>query len=126
MNSVRLTDVFMGLAARWGSRTAVVSPQLNLSYSELVARAARSARELRRNGIGPGNRVVITLADSGEAVVMMIALWMLGATAVPLDFRSSAGERGKLSGEFDLLAVIEDQQEPGSSYASVLVDEFLE
>jgi acyl-CoA synthetase (AMP-forming)/AMP-acid ligase II len=65
---------------------------------------------------------LIALADSGEAVVMMIALWMLGATAVPIDFRSSAGERGKLASEFDLLSVIEDQQEPAPSYTSVLVD----
>ena len=73
----------MGLAARWGSRTAVVSPQLTLSYSELVARAARSARELQLHGIAAGDRVAVALADSGEAVVIMIALWMLGATAVP-------------------------------------------
>ena len=65
---------------------------------------------------------MIALADSGETIVMMIALWMLGATAVPIDFRSSAGERGKLASEFDLLAVVEDQQEPASSYTSVLVD----
>ena len=40
----------------------------------------------------------------------------------PIDFRSSAGERGKIAKEFDLIAVIEDQQEPAVSYTSVLVD----
>ena len=65
---------------------------------------------------------MVALADSGEAVVIMIALWMLGATVVPVDFRSSAGERGKIASEFDLITVIEDQQEPAASYTSVLVD----
>jgi acyl-CoA synthetase (AMP-forming)/AMP-acid ligase II len=117
-----LTDVFVGLASRYKSRTAVVSPQLSLSYAELLIRAARSARELRASGIEPGARVAIALRDSGETVVLMIALWMLGATPVPVDFRSNATERGKLATEFDLLAVLEDRQSPAASYATVLVD----
>ena len=122
MNSVRLTDVFVGLADRWKGRAAVVSPQLSLTYDELLIRAARSARELRASGVEPGARVAIALRDSGETVVLMIALWMLGATPVPVDFRSNATERGKLATEFDLLAVLEDRQAPAASHASMLVD----
>ena len=123
MNSVRLTDVFAGLANRWKGRTAVVSPLVNLTYDELLLRSARSARELRASGIEPGARVAIALRDSGETIVLMVALWMLGATPVPIDFRSSATERGKLASEFDLLAVLEDRQGQAASYASVLVDQ---
>ncbi len=122
MNSVRLNDVFWGLADRWGSRTAVVSSQLTLSYSELVARAARSARELHESGITPGAKVGIALRDSAETIVLMIALWMLGATAVPIDFRTNARERTKLASDFDLLAILEDRQVPGAGHNSVLVD----
>ena len=123
LNAVRLTDVFAGLANRWKGRTAVVSPRVSLTYDELLMRAARSARELRANGIEPGSRVAIALRDSGETIVLMIALWMLGATPVPIDFRSNAAERGKLASEFDLLAVLEDRQAQAASYASVLVDQ---
>ena len=122
MNSVRLNDVFLGLASRWESRTAVVSSQLTLSYSELVTRAARSARELHESGIAPGARVGIALRDSAETIVLMIALWMLGATAVPIDFRTNAGERTKLASDFDLLAILEDRQLPAAGHPSVLVD----
>ena len=115
LNAVRLTDVFAGLANRCKGRTAVVSPRVSLTYDELLMRAARSARELRANGIVPGARVAIALRDSGETIVLMIALWMLGATAVPIDFRSNAAERGKLASEFDLLAVLEDRQAQAAS-----------
>jgi acyl-CoA synthetase (AMP-forming)/AMP-acid ligase II len=101
---------------------AVVSPQLSLSYDELLMRAARSARELQARGIVPGARVGIALRDGGETIVTMIALWMLGATAVPIDFRSNAAERGRLAVEFDLLAVVEDRQAPSATHTSVLAD----
>jgi long-chain acyl-CoA synthetase len=123
MYSVRLTDVFAGLANRWKDRTAVVSPRVNLTYHEVLLRAARSARELRASGIEPGARVAIALRDGGETVVLMIALWLLGATPVPIDFRSSVIERGKLASEFDLFAVLEDRLGLGTNYASVLVDQ---
>ena len=116
LNSVRLADVFVGLAGRWGDRPAVISPQLSLSYAGLVARAARSARELQSRGIVPGARVGIALRDGGETLVAMLALWMLGATAVPIDFRSNAAERGKLACEFDLAAVLEDRQSPAAMH----------
>ena len=83
MHSVRLTDVFAGLANRWKDRTAVVSPLVNLTYHEVLLRAARSARELRASGIEPGARVAIALRDSGGAVVLMIALWLLGRHRFP-------------------------------------------
>jgi acyl-CoA synthetase (AMP-forming)/AMP-acid ligase II len=117
-----LTDVFAGLANRWKGRAAVVSPRLNLTYDDLLVRAARSARELRASGIEPGARVAIALRDAGETMVLMIAQWMLGATPVPIDFRSTVVERGKLASQFDLLAVLEDRQAHDGSYASVLID----
>ena len=52
----------------------------------------------------------------------MIALWMLGATAVPLDFRATAAERKLLASEFDLFAIIEDRRFPDSGYKSIFMD----
>ena len=122
MNSVRLTDVFVGLANRWEDRLAVVSPQLTLSYNELVSRAGRAARDLQASGVEPGARVGLALRDSAETIVSMLSLWMAGATAVPIDFRTNAGERAKLVSEFDLLAVLEDRRAPAAAYSSILVD----
>ena len=122
MNSVNLADAFVGMASRWPDRRAIISLHLNLSYAELVARAAQSARELPSRGIVAGAKVGICLRDNAETLVMMVALWMLGATAVPMDFRANAAERSLLAKEFDLVAIIEDRQVSAASYAAILVD----
>jgi long-chain acyl-CoA synthetase len=121
LNSFNLVDVFVGMASRWSDRPAIISPHLKLTYDELVARAARSARELRLRGISAETNVGISLGDNAESVIFMIAIWMLGATAVPLDFRASAAERSLLVRDFDLVAIIEDRQ-LGDGYNSIFID----
>lgn len=123
VNVVSLADIFVGLSNRLGERPAIVSSHLTLSYEELVSRAARSARELRVRGVGPGRHVAIATRDSAETIGLMIAIWMLDAVAVLIDFRTRAHERASLAGEFDLAAILEDRQTTGNQdYASVLVD----
>jgi len=124
MSSLNLADVFVGLANRWGDRTAIVSPDLTLTYSELVARAARSARELRERGIRPGNNIGIASRDGGEMIVLMVAAWMLDATPVPVDFRTKPDELRMLAQQFDLAGILWDRRSPDDfDYQSILVDE---
>jgi long-chain acyl-CoA synthetase len=122
LNSVNLADVFVGMASRWPERRAVISPNLSLSYAELVARTARSARELRLRGIVSDTNVGICLRDNAESLVLTIALWMLGATAVLMDFRTNSAERSLLAKEFDLIAIAEDRQITAAGYDPILVD----
>ena len=74
-------------------------------------------------GIGPDTNVGIGLRDNAGIPVFMIALWMLGATAVPIDFRVNAAERSLLAKEFDLVAIIEDRQLSGAGYYHLLIDQ---
>lgn len=122
MSSVNLADIFGGLANRWPDRRAIVSPQLTLSYGELIARAAQSARELRLRGIGGGARVGICIRDGAETVVLMLAIWMVRATVVAIDFRTNGAERALLASEFDMAAILQDRQTPAAGYDSVLID----
>jgi long-chain acyl-CoA synthetase len=110
------------MASRWPDRRAIISPTLNLSYRQLIVRAGRSARELRLRGIVAETNVGISLRDNAESLILMIAVWMLGATAVPLDFRTNAAERSLLAKEFDLAAIIEDRQVPTAVYDSIFID----
>lgn len=119
---MNLADVFVGLARRWPERPAVISPGLTLTYDQLAARAAQSARELRLRGVRPGANIGIGIRNNAETLVSMIALWMLGATAVPLDFRASGAERNLLASEFDLYAIIEDRRFPAPGYESIFID----
>ena len=116
-------ETFVRLAKRWEDATAIVSPRLSLSYSELIVRAARSARELRALGIGPGSIVGLATRDGGEAIVLMLSLWMLGAVPVPIDFRATPTERALLAEEFNLIAILEDRMSEPIGYESILVDD---
>ena len=87
-----------------------------------MTRAAQSAQELRLRGIVAEKNVGICLRDNAESLVLMLALWMLGATAVPMDFRANAAERNLLAKEFDLVAIVEDRLVPASGYELITID----
>ena len=117
-----LADTFVSLAHRWPERTALISPGLTLTYPALAARAAQAAHELRLRGVTPGANIGIGIRNNAETLMAMIALWMLGATAVPLDFRATGAERTLLASEFDLFAIIEDRRFPDPGYESIFID----
>src|SRR5688572_20012067 len=100
MNTFSFRDIFIGMAERFPDRTAVESATLTLSYSEFVARASRGARHLRTLGVRPGAKVGMAARNSAEAMVSTLALWMLGATVVPMDFRTRPAERAAIAQEF--------------------------
>ncbi|PTM96589.1 AMP-binding protein [Mycoplana dimorpha] len=57
---------------------------LNLSYGELAARSSAFARGLAARGIGAGDRVAILLPQGFETVIAHVAIYKLGAIALPL------------------------------------------
>lgn len=120
---VTLADMLIARSRDRPDDAAIVSPRRELTYSEFIAQAARSARELRERGIGAGCNVGVALRDTGDALVSMLSLWMLDAVAVPLDFREKPRERGRLAEEFRLAAILEDRPGADASHASILIDE---
>ena len=55
-----------------------------LSYGALAAASNQLARALARRGVGRGDRVAILVPQSPEALVSHLAVYKLGAIAVPL------------------------------------------
>ncbi|HYQ28594.1 MAG TPA: AMP-binding protein [Polyangiaceae bacterium] len=68
-------------------------PEENLTTDTLEIRSAslRYAGALHESGVGPGDRVGIMLDNCSEYIYVLLGLWALGATAVPL--RPHAGLR---------------------------------
>ena len=56
----------------------------NVTFGDLHAAANRLASALRRHGIARGDRVAILLPQSAEVAIAHIAIYKLGAIAVPL------------------------------------------
>jgi fatty-acyl-CoA synthase len=74
---VALPALLRDLAARFGTRPALLSDDGVLSYRELAARADRYAQWALRQGVAPGEVVCLLLANCTDYV----AIW-LGITAV--------------------------------------------
>ncbi len=73
-------------------RTALLDPHRSLTYAELADRTARYAGALRRLGVGPGDRVAYLGVNAVEVFETFFATWLLGAVAVPLNYRLSGME----------------------------------
>jgi long-chain acyl-CoA synthetase len=62
------------------------------SSGEMLARASRMAGGLRRMGIGPGDRVVVIMANCPEVPILYQAIWRAGAAVTPVVFLVTAVE----------------------------------
>jgi long-chain acyl-CoA synthetase len=73
---------------------------------ELFERARRLAAGLSELGIAPGERVVVTMANSPEVGVVYNALWRAGAVVTPANFLLSTPELRHVIGNAEASAVI--------------------
>ncbi|MEU3217556.1 amino acid adenylation domain-containing protein [Streptomyces sp. NPDC006971] len=80
-----LTDWFAATAAKVPGSVAVVSGNDRLTYAGLDERAEELARHLTARGVGPGDRVAVSLPRSTGLVVALLAVLKAGAAYVPLD-----------------------------------------
>lgn len=58
--------------------------RVEMSYREMADRTAVAAGRLRREGVGPGALVAMTLANDLPSVLVALATWTCGATVVSL------------------------------------------
>lgn len=63
---------------------AVQTDALILSYADLIERVEATAEKLRASGVETGDRVLITMPNSVEHIIGVLAVNLLGAIAVPL------------------------------------------
>jgi len=93
-NDSRLTlgRFLRDVAARYPTRTAVVSEDRSLSYRELESEARLLARALVGKGVVKGARVALLMANRPEWMVAAYAVGMLGAVLVPVNTFAEAEE----------------------------------
>jgi acetyl-CoA synthetase len=86
-------NIGVAVADRWATedpdRTALLDYRADgaperLSFSELARQSNAFANALRSRGIGRGDRVALLLPQSFETVIAHVAIYKLGAIAVPL------------------------------------------
>lgn len=89
MNIARILEAS---ADRYPEHAALVFEERRWTYTEWLARVRRFAQALDDLGVRPGDRVAFYVSTSENSVTTYFACQVLGAIAVPLNFRLSPGE----------------------------------
>ena len=85
-------SLFEQTVERYPQHTALVYEDRRWTYSEWHQRVRRFAQALADLGVRTGDRVAFYVSTSESSVTSYFALQLLGAVAVPVNFRLSAGE----------------------------------
>jgi pristinamycin I synthase 3 and 4 len=80
-----MIDRFEAQVADTPQATALVAPDIQMSYAELNLRANQLAHLLIARGLGPEDLVAIALSRSARQIVALLAIWKAGAAYLPLD-----------------------------------------
>src|SRR5215472_11362235 len=73
---------------------------------ELYERATRVARGLKELGVGPGDRVVVIMANCPEVGIVYSAIWRAGGVATPVIFLVTAPELQHIISDSGAVAVV--------------------
>uniref|UniRef100_Q07U46 AMP-dependent synthetase and ligase n=1 Tax=Rhodopseudomonas palustris (strain BisA53) TaxID=316055 RepID=Q07U46_RHOP5 len=82
---MRVEDFLINSAAASPGKTALVAGERRLSYRELDDASRQLAASLVRAGVGRGDRVVVFLDNSAEAVIAIFAVLKAGAVFSPIN-----------------------------------------
>lgn len=70
---------------------AIITPDQSLTYLQLERIVSQSVTWLEQKGIQKSTRVALVGQNSWEYIVLLEAIWRIGAIAVPLNFRFPPG-----------------------------------
>lgn len=121
MSTFNLADVFVALGRHHLNRPALVSGSRQVTYVQLVEDAAQAAHALAAQGVERDQNVGLALRDGLDTVIYLIALWMIDATAVIIDFRSPPADRAALADEFDLVLILGETAPLGAPYPAIAI-----
>src|SRR5262249_38729150 len=80
-----LADRVSAIARQDPGRTAIVAETVSYTYAELASRAAALAGQLLASGATRGDRIILALPRSADAIVAMLAILHAGCSYVPVD-----------------------------------------
>ncbi|MDQ4117621.1 MAG: AMP-binding protein, partial [Actinomycetota bacterium] len=112
VSATTLGDLLDRRAAERPDADAVVFPDGRWSYAALAARTRALARGLLGRGTRPGDRVGILLPASADLLATLFAAAEVGAVAVPVNARFTAGEVAGLVRHSGMAVLVTDAARP--------------
>lgn len=89
---MHIARVLEASCERYPSHTALIFGERRWTYAQWYARVRRFAQALSDMGVRTGDRVAFYVSTSENSVTTYFACQILGAVAVPLNYRLSPGE----------------------------------
>ncbi|HLJ18884.1 MAG TPA: class I adenylate-forming enzyme family protein, partial [Stellaceae bacterium] len=108
MNLVR---AILGRARTQPDSLALGQGDRRLTYRALADEILRTSGHLLSRGVQAGDRVGICLKDTIDHVVTLLATALLGAAAVPIDWRARPAEKARTLSAFELKLVLVEPDE---------------
>jgi fatty-acyl-CoA synthase len=108
------------MAAEFGDRLFLASPDSTLTYRQTLDLANTYARGLIGIGVKPGEHVAVSMANFIEMVPLRIAISSIGAVAVPLNYLLREGELNYVLGQSDAVALVMMKSFGGLDYKAQL------
>jgi acyl-coenzyme A synthetase/AMP-(fatty) acid ligase len=110
------------------ARTRNTSPALvegarTVTYGELAGLVRRTARYLASEGWKPADRIGLCLKDSIDHIVAFLAVALVGAVAVPLDWRARPHENARFLEQLGLACVLAEPEHRLIAHCPVLVQD---
>jgi fatty-acyl-CoA synthase/long-chain acyl-CoA synthetase len=99
-------DLLLSAADRYPDTLALVFPDSQHTYRELVQRAMRRARSLQALGIKPRDHVGILMHTCPDFVEIFFAAALCGAVVVPINARYRSSELAYVIGNGDIATLI--------------------
>ncbi len=113
-------DALTWAAATHGEREAVVTDTQRLTFRELARRVHALARGLIAEGVAPGDKVALWMADRVEWLVARWAICVIGAVLVPVNTRFRESDARYVLEQSDTGTLIVDEGSRGVSYVTLL------
>ncbi|TVT30174.1 benzoate-CoA ligase family protein [Amycolatopsis rhizosphaerae] len=107
-----------------GAKTAVVTPEVSLSYAELADRVHRVAGGLAAIGVRPEERVMLCMVDGVELLTGVLGAMYAGAVPVPVSTMATGPELGRvLADSRARVLCVSDEFTPAAKAAIALAPE---
>jgi 3-oxocholest-4-en-26-oate---CoA ligase len=108
--ALNFADLFEHAADVFGDRTALVSADRQVTYTELEERTNRLAHHLAGIGVGPGDHVGLYAHNSIEAAETLLASCKLRAVVININYRYTENELRYMFADADLAALVCDRE----------------
>ncbi|MCQ2795573.1 MAG: amino acid adenylation domain-containing protein [Bacilli bacterium] len=91
MTNKTVCDIFQNNVCKWPNNIAVVDSNNAFTYQQLNERIHFLAKLLKQRGVASRHRVIVYLPQSSDIIICMFAIWLIGATYVPVNITYPTG-----------------------------------